>query len=165
MSLLRAGNVTWCSNADGVHKADGPDTCPTYAALNNETPSLIATKLGVDAKEIVALNKESYPGLRLHAKLKAQTVLRLPTEGSRREDEHDDETSATNAGSENDGVHKADGPDTCPTYAALNNETPTLIATKLGLDAKEIVALNKESYPGLRLHAKLKAQTVLRLPT
>ena len=62
-----------CTDANGRNRAAGR----TYVALDNETPAAIAIKLGLDAKELVALNKELYPTLSQNAKLKADTVLRL----------------------------------------------------------------------------------------
>eukprot|EP01043_Picozoa_sp_COSAG02_P050523 COSAG02_NODE_5200_length_4546_cov_4.043850_3_plen_519_part_00 len=62
----------------------GKVECQTYAALENETPFIIANKLGLDANQLVALNKGWYPTLIKKARLKAQTVLRLPDVGAER---------------------------------------------------------------------------------
>ena len=50
------------------------------------------------------------------------------------------------------------------TYLALNNETCTVIAKKLDIDAAKLVALNQKTYPGLKLNSKFKPDTELVLP-
>ncbi len=49
-----------------------------YIALEDETPRSIALKLSVSADQIVSLNKSTYSGLHLNAKLHKGTVLQLP---------------------------------------------------------------------------------------
>ena len=51
---------------------------PWYVAMEDETPSAIANKLGVSAKALVALNKERYKGLQAGSRLKARTKLLVP---------------------------------------------------------------------------------------
>ena len=49
-------------------------------------------------------------------------------------------------------------------YVAKADETCNKIAKQFGLNAQEIVKLNKSRYPGLRLHAKLLSNTLIILP-
>jgi chromodomain-helicase-DNA-binding protein 7 len=49
-----------------------------YEALNNETCRDIGVKLNVDPSKIVAMNKSTYAGLNLKAKLRAGTKLEVP---------------------------------------------------------------------------------------
>ena len=48
-----------------------------YLAINNETPAMIAAKLGVDLKMLVEVNRLFYKGLTSKAKLREGTVMRL----------------------------------------------------------------------------------------
>jgi hypothetical protein len=49
-----------------------------YDAAENETPEWVAKTTGVDVEELVALNRDDYPGLHRRAKLRAGTSLLLP---------------------------------------------------------------------------------------
>jgi len=49
-------------------------------------------------------------------------------------------------------------------YEALDDETPKRIAKKFGLEAKGVVTLNRERYPGLTQNSKLMEGTSLLLP-
>jgi len=51
-----------------------------------------------------------------------------------------------------EGLLPADGQ-----YVAQAEETCNAIAKRLGLNAQELVRLNKDRYPGLRPHAKVSA--------
>jgi hypothetical protein len=64
----------------GVHRAEGwPDKHQTeYSCQEDDRPAAIAKKLGVDADQLVALNRILYPTLNKTVPLKAGTLLRLP---------------------------------------------------------------------------------------
>ena len=64
----------------GVHRAEGwPDKHETeYSCQEDDRPGGIAKKLGVDADQLVALNRTLYPTLNKTVPLKAGTLLRLP---------------------------------------------------------------------------------------
>jgi len=49
-----------------------------YIAEDDETPRLIAKKLGVSAEALTALNKHNYPALHMNARLLQGTILQLP---------------------------------------------------------------------------------------
>ena len=49
-----------------------------YKAANNETPKEIATHLGVNLKELLAVNKDYYKGLKANSKLQEGTLLEVP---------------------------------------------------------------------------------------
>ena len=52
-----------------------------YEALDDETPRMIAAKLGIDEKELVALNKATYKNLSHGSKMMVGTKLLLPGDG------------------------------------------------------------------------------------
>lgn len=51
---------------------------PWYVAMEDETPSAIAHKLGVSAKALVTLNRDRYKGLQAGSRLMARTKLLVP---------------------------------------------------------------------------------------
>ena len=55
-----------------------------YLAFNNDTPRSIAQKTGVDVKDLLRLNQPMYAGLRMNAKLKAGTRIKLPSPPTKR---------------------------------------------------------------------------------
>eukprot|EP00729_Bicosta_minor_P001020 gene1020-7725_t len=54
----------------------------SYYAEDNETPKIIAVKLGLDVKDLVAINKIEYKGFQQHSKLMTRTKLIVPYDGS-----------------------------------------------------------------------------------
>jgi hypothetical protein len=64
----------------GVHRAEGwlDKHLTEYSCQEDDRPAAIAKKLGVDADQLVALNRILYPTLNKTVPLKAGTLLRLP---------------------------------------------------------------------------------------
>ena len=99
--------------------------------------------------------------MELHAAERSGAVGCGPTTTKKRSRGEVKKTVATGPGSFR--ARRKPSP-TPKTYLALNNETCTIIAEKLDIDAAKLVALNQKTYPGLKLNSKFKPDTELALP-
>ena len=136
------------AQADG--SAAGPETgrmsSPTVEAKakDNETPSQVASRVGANVYDVLFLNEDLYPGLTASSKLKGGTKLRVPVIKPPPQER-------------TDGLP--------PVYLAKNDETPRIIANKLGIDCKALVNLNKRFLSGLNHFSRLKPNSKLRIPS
>jgi|EP01046_Picozoa_sp_COSAG06_P001497 hypothetical protein len=141
--LKRAADA---AGSASVAPETGRISSPTVEAnaKDNETPSQVATRLGVKVSDVMFLNKDLYPGLTTSSKLKGGTKLRVPVVKPPPQER-------------TDGLP--------PVYMAKNDETPRQIANKLGIDCKTLVNLNKRFLTGLNQHSRLKSNSKLRIPS
>jgi hypothetical protein len=125
-------------------------TSPTFWCTANDadTPRDIAARHGVDTFDVVFLNKRLYPELTPSSRLKGNTKLRIPKRPN------------------NEGASPMSGvrQELPSFYHSLNNETPKGIASKLGLDAGDLVAANRHRYEAMTQTSRLKEGTKLRVP-
>ena len=108
-------------------------------ARNNESLSLMARELGVDANSLLKLNKDKYKdnayALTLSAKLVQNTPISLLQQVKTDE------------------------------YSAAENETLTRIAVRLSVDAHDLLSLNEHRYANLGLTSKLLEGTQISFPS
>ena len=126
-----------------------------YQVKDGQTPREIASKNRCQAWDIVWLNKHLYPGLDASSKMKGGTKLRVPVVKSAADTKKAAEAAAA----------KASADDARPSvYEALNDETPKLIANKLGIDVVDLVSVNRSRYEGMTQTSRLMAGTKLKIP-
>ena len=132
--------------------------CKWYVARDGESMRSLAAKFGhsIRADDILHLNKRLYPNLTINAKLKGGTKIRIPDPPD--EAEMHAQVAAAAA------AKLAVEPQEAKWYKALNDETPKMIANKLGVEVVDLVACNRSRYEGLTQTARLQAVTKLRLP-
>jgi hypothetical protein len=123
------------------------DTGEYYTKVDNETVRSAATKLGVDARALVALNCERYSGLTESARLRTGTHLVTPFLSAPWQ-----RTAAARV--ERTGLY----------CTQVDDETVRSIAENLGVDAGALVALNRERYAALTASARLRTGTHLATP-
>eukprot|EP00039_Didymoeca_costata_P006096 m.87487 g.87487 ORF g.87487 m.87487 type:complete len:779 (-) comp13109_c0_seq5:72-2408(-) len=128
---------------------------PTYwytDTKEDDTPRTISKRTGVEVLEILFLNKVLYDGLNANSRLKRGTPLRFPGRDP-------------NSSSETRNTLGSPRKQTRSTYTTTKeNETPTAIAAKLGLEVKELVALNKFRIKGLTKNSQLFKGSQLLTP-
>jgi len=123
----------------GTAEPEVPATMTLYLALNNETIKAIGQKLGIDPADLMEVNKNRIPGLTVTAKLKTGTEIVVPIDDELVQEQYQ-------------------------VYLAQEDETPKLIAEKLGVTARELVEFNTEKFPSLVQSSKLKQGTMLYIP-
>eukprot|EP01047_Picozoa_sp_COSAG01_P006011 COSAG01_NODE_214_length_21729_cov_684.831623_3_plen_742_part_00 len=151
--------------------------CTWYAVKDGETPRDVAKKHGMRVCDIVFLNKRLYSGLTELSKLKGGTKLRMP-ESSAEAPEGEEAVHKPAPKTDGKGSRGKKGKDVAAAaaaakapeiekpvwYKALNDETPKIIAAKLGVAAVDLVAVNRPRYDGLTQTSRLMAGTKLRVP-
>eukprot|EP00946_MAST-07B_sp_MAST-7B-sp1_P000890 g890.t1 len=143
-----------------------------YRAKDDETPNSIARKFRVDVHDLLFINArviQLAPGNKLYG----GTYLRVPKHGKPYDatvvfsratlgDESSGGKAMSATGGQIPGVVPPLG--VSPYYFALNDETPEEIASKIGVDVKDLVALNKPNFKGLLRKSKLLENTKLMIP-
>jgi len=97
---------------------------------------------------------------------------RRPEDSSDDDDENDDARKSSRPGKrgtkwdgdEEDDIDDDDDEEEEEVYEALDDQTVAEIASNLGLDAHEMLRVNKSRYTGLTLNSRLFAGTLLLLP-
>ncbi len=127
-----------------------------YTSRNGETPSTIAGEFGVDAWDVVFLNRPMHgDDLVQKSWLKSGTKMFVP----KLERPPVDDAAAAAIGAP---------PRTAPLpppkwYTAEENETPRGIAKRFGVDFAELLRANKSRYPDLVGHSKLLGGTRVQI--
>jgi LysM repeat protein len=125
-----------------------------YTTKNGETPSTIAKEYGVDAWDVVFLNRPLHGNdLVQKSWLKSGTKMFVPKV------EHPCDVAAAAAAA----AARSSAPLTPKWYMAEENETPRGIAKKLGVDFAELLRANKRRYPDLVGHSKLLGGTRVQI--
>ena len=127
-----------------------------YTLRNGETPSTIAGEFGVDAWDVVFLNRPMHgDDLVQKSWLKSGTKMFVP---KLERPPVDDDAAAAAIGA---------APRTAPLppkwYTAEENETPRGIAKRFGVDFAELLRANKSRYPDLVGHSKLLGGTRVQI--
>ena len=127
-----------------------------YTLRNGETPSTIAGEFGVDAWDVVFLNRPMHgDDLVQKSWLKSGTKMFVP---KLERPPVDDDAAAAAIGA---------APRTAPLppkwYTAEENETPRGIAKRFGVDFAELLRANKRRYPDLVGHSKLLGGTRVQI--
>ena len=133
-----------------------------YETKPDESPQMLGKKFGVSAFDIVFLNKTAIPSLTTSARLYGGTKLRVPTPidiGKRKEEVRQSLLQQKKA------MEPGDVSDPTATfYIALDDESPRQMALKLGVDAKDLIRINKKRIEGINMHARLVEGTKIRIP-
>jgi hypothetical protein len=108
-----------------------------------ESVADVAKKLGVDALDILFLNKDIYKDMSPKSRLKKATILHVPCPPESTEED----------------------PNTSPTkwFVAKENDTPKKISKKFGLPCSKIVAANRNRLPELQATSRLKEGTRIKV--
>eukprot|EP00571_Detonula_confervacea_P010596 CAMPEP_0172305424 /NCGR_PEP_ID=MMETSP1058-20130122/6717_1 /TAXON_ID=83371 /ORGANISM="Detonula confervacea, Strain CCMP 353" /LENGTH=1376 /DNA_ID=CAMNT_0013017021 /DNA_START=256 /DNA_END=4386 /DNA_ORIENTATION=+ len=136
-------------------KAPSPDeyhTIPVnnyHTKKNGETPASIANDFGVDAWDIVFLNKTVYPELVQKSWLKMGTKIFIPKVQSASKEVNSN--VATKSASVAPKWH-----------TAQENETPRGIAKKFQVNLGKLLQANKKRYPDLVGHSRLLEGTLIQ---
>jgi hypothetical protein len=126
-----------------------------YQVKDGQTPRELASKHHCRAWDIVWMNKHLYPGLDTSSKMKEGTKLRIPVVKSAAETKKAAKAAAA----------KASAAEARPSvYEASNDETPKMIANKLGIDVVDLVSANRSRYEGMTQTSRLMAGTKLKIP-
>jgi len=116
---------------------------------NKEHPNSKAVK--EDAKTRTSENEKKPP-------TPDRTRTKLGTPNQSGSESHSTPSQSTKAESQGSAKRKF------ATYVAAENETPRLIAKKLGLEPEHIVNLNKGRYDGIVCNSKFRKGTMVRVP-
>ncbi|GBG25086.1 High mobility group protein [Hondaea fermentalgiana] len=139
---------------------------------SGETPTCrdLARKFGILASDLVFLNRRLYSALRETSKLIDGTMMRIPRFPDfidplehRPPQVAPAKSAATHDLVKNDsklGRESSNG----LWYQALDNESPRMIANRLGLDVRKLIQINARTFPNLNITVPLIEGTVLRLP-
>ena len=133
-----------------------------YETKADESPQLLGKKFGVSAFDIVFLNKTAIPSLTTSARMYGGTKLRIPVKV---DIEQRKEEMRKNMQQQKKTMEPGDISDPTATfYFALDDESPRQMALKLGVDAKELIRINKKRIEGINMHARLVEGTKVRIP-
>ena len=134
-----------------------------YIAAENETPRMIAKKLGVPMDVLVWLNGGRFPGLKPNSKLQAKTTLIIPSmdDIERGVPSEDEEAESEDEATEDEDASE----ENLQVYSAEDDETLKLIGVKFGIAAERLLELNKPRINGLRtINQKMEEGTSILIP-